>query len=128
ISAEESEVDSHIPCPFRGVTHRLRPVFVVTDREKGLVIEESIAVGVCVDVRRVAHIVAGPLEPPYEVDLPGQEASITSVRVGSVERDFYCLLTPRDCVGTGAVVCVEALAGRAIVRVVVVCLVCRYAL
>ena len=81
-----------------------------------------------VDIGRVGDVVAGSLQPSDEVDLPVQEASVASVGVRSIEGHPHCARRPRERVRTGAVVVVEALPRRAIIRVVVVGLVRRHAL
>jgi hypothetical protein len=76
-----------------------------------------------VDVGRVRDVVAVLLEPADEIDLPVEELSRSVRRVWAVERDLDRARISGDRVGAVAVVRVQALAGGAIVRVVVVGLV-----
>src|SRR5882724_8568570 len=71
-----------------------------------------------VDISRVTHVVTGPFQPTNEVILVLKFAiAVPSVR--PVKRDLHCAGRAGDGVRPIAVVAVEALAGRTVVRLVV---------
>ena len=81
-----------------------------------------------VDVGRIGHIVAGPLEPADELHLPDEELPVPAPGVRPIEGHFHRAPVAPYRVGPVAVVRVQALAVNSIIGIVVICLVGRDAL
>ena len=128
VRSEEGEIDSVVASRLGRVVHLLGPVLVMATGDEGLVTLEREAVRVRVDVGRVGHVVAVPLEPADEIDVPGPEEHVAIAGVRPIERHLRRALGSNDRVRAVAVVVVEALSVDPIVRVVVVRLVGVHAL
>src|SRR3982074_3404836 len=76
-----------------------------------------------IDGGRVLHVVAGAFQPTNEVVIPGNKLPAAARGVWPVPRHLRRLFLARDGGRAVAVEIVEALAGGAVVRVVVVRLV-----
>src|SRR5260370_33612399 len=91
--------------------------------QKSLAVQQRLPVCVRVDVGRAGTVVTRLLEAAHELDLPGEEHPCPVVGVRTVKGTLYRSRSPADRVGCGAVEGVQALAGRVVVRIVVVRLV-----
>src|SRR5207302_5308657 len=124
ICTEEPQVHPSIASSYGRVVHRLRPVFVVADREEASIVQQPGSIAVGINIGRVAEVVPRPLDPAYEVDLPVEEIAIAVAGVGAIERDLRCLRASSHRRGSVAVEPVQTLPRAAVTWVVVVSLVC----
>ena len=128
VGAEKAQAHARVASRFCRVAHRLRPVFVVTNGQESFVIEQPGAACVSVDVGRVTYVIPRSLEPAHEIDLPGQESSVTRAPIRPIERDLHRTRGRGQRRGSVAVVVVQAFAGGVVVRIIVVGLVGGHAL
>src|SRR5262249_50836738 len=97
VAAEEAEVDARVAGGLDVVEHLERPILVVADRQPGLRPPQPGAVGVRVPIARVRDVVAVPLHPVGERELPQQVLArplrqgcvhhLTVLAVGAVPAD-----------------------------------------